>query len=120
MCLVLAGCGSRYDLGRVQGRVTIDGQPAEGLVVQFQPTAKRGSSSAAITDADGWYQLMYTFNTPGAELGEHIVTIRSAAEYYEEDCAQAAGTTAPGQANRLLAQRRVTVKAGRNRIDFDL
>lgn len=115
--LSFGGCGSS-DLASVRGRVTIDGHPAEGVLVQFQPTAAGGTSSSAITDAQGRYNLMYTFRQHGAEPGAHVVTLRSAADYYEEDCAGEETQPPPGR--KINVQRRVVVEPGRNTIDFDL
>jgi hypothetical protein len=78
LCLLMAGCGSGSGLAPVKGKVTLDGQPLEGAVVHFQPTAPGGSPSSGVTDADGRYELMYTFNTPGAMPGEHVVSISTA------------------------------------------
>lgn len=120
LCLWLAGCGSKYDLAFVKGQVTVGGQPVEGLLVQFQPVGEGGSPSAGITDAKGRYRLMYTFNTPGVEPGEHLVTIRCAAAYYEEDCAKENSTQPSAVTCRINVQRRVTVEPGSQTIDFDL
>ena len=37
LILILAGCGGNSDMGKVKGRVTLDGTPFEGAVVEFQP-----------------------------------------------------------------------------------
>jgi len=119
VCSMLAGCGAEYDLAYVKGRVTVNGQPVEGLLVQFQPV-EGGSPSAAVTDAKGRYRLMYTFDTPGVEPGEHVVTIRCAATYYEEDCTEGEGVQPSPLAASVNVERRVTVKPGSQTIDFDL
>jgi len=119
-CLLLAGCGSEGDLARVKGKVTLNGEPLEGAIVQFQPTAEDGSPSAGKTDANGRYELMYTFDTPGAMPGEHIVSIRTAAAYYEEeDGDDQPQERVPAKYNSRTTLRR-TVKPGRNTFDFDL
>ena len=120
LCLLLAGCGSDDDLARVKGKVTLNGEPLEGAIVQFQPTAEGGSPSAGKTDAKGRYKLMYTFNSPGAMPGEHVVSIRTAGAYYEdEDCQAAQQERVPAKYNSQTELKR-TVKPGRNTIDFDL
>lgn len=123
-CVLLSGCGGAGDLARVEGRVTVGGKPVEGLLVEFQPTAEGGSPSAAITDARGHYELMYTFKKRGVMAGENIVTIRTAATFYEEECEQddrqRAGSTTRVVTPEINVQRRATVEPGRNRIDFDL
>jgi hypothetical protein len=119
-CLLMAGCGSGNDLAPVKGKVTLNGQPLEGATVEFQPTAEGGAPSAGKTDAKGRYELSYTFHTPGAMPGEHIVSIRTA-----ETCFN-------GQGNEIEREERVpakyntrtelkrTVEPGRNKFDFEL
>ena len=68
------GCSSRGpELGRVEGTVTLDGEPLEGALVTFKP--KRGRPSLAETDAQGKYSLNYRVDELGARLGTHYVTI---------------------------------------------
>lgn len=72
---LLAGCGSRGPaLGRVTGRVTLDGKPLADARIVFQPRQK-GAPSVAVTDKDGRYELVYLRDHFGAVLGEHTVTI---------------------------------------------
>ena len=120
LCLLVAGCGSDDGLARVKGKVTLNGEPLEGAIVQFQPTAEDGSSSAGMTDAEGRYELMSTFDTPGAMPGEHVVTIRTAAAYYEEEDGEAVQPERiPAKYNTRTELKR-TVEPGRNTFDFDL
>ena len=120
LCLLLVGCGLEGDMAKVKGKVTLNGQPLVGAVVQFQPTGGDGSSSAGITDSDGRYELMSTFTTPGAIPGEHIVSIRTAESYYEDGrCTSEKDTRVPAKYNSRTELRR-TVEPGRNTIDFDL
>ena len=120
LCLLLAGCGFEGDLAKVGGTVTLDGQPLEGVIVQFQPTGGNNSSSAGITDSEGRYELMSTFTTPGAIPGEHIVSIRTAESYYEDGrCTSEKDERVPAKYNSRTELRR-SVEPGRNTIDFDL
>ena len=76
--LFVAGCGGGVgsDFGAVSGTVTMDGAPLEGASVTFQPEmASGGSPSYGTTDANGKYELMFTFSKKGAMLGEHKVSI---------------------------------------------
>jgi len=119
-CLFTAGCGSGKDLSKVKGVVTLNGRPLEGAVVEFQPTATKGSPSAGKTDANGRYELMYTFNESGAVPGKHVVSIRT-----EETCFDAKGNElereerVPAKYNTQTELKR-TVEPGRNTIDFEL
>jgi hypothetical protein len=72
--LTCAGCGGPDNVGRVSGKVTLDGQPLSGAIVQFEPLAGN-SPSGAITDSSGQYSLRYTREVEGAEIGEHRVRI---------------------------------------------
>ena len=116
----MAGCGSEDGLAKVKGKVTLNGRPLEGATVEFQPAAERGAPSAGATDAKGRYELMYTFDVPGAMPGEHVVSIRTAEICFD------------GQGNEFEREERVppkynthtelkrTVVPGRNTIDFEL
>lgn len=72
-------------MAKVKGEVTLNGQALEGATVKFQPTAPGGSPSSGVTGADGRYELMYTFNTPGAMSGEHIVSIGTAGAFIDDE-----------------------------------
>lgn len=55
--LSLAGCGS--GLMQVSGTVTVDGEPAEGVVLLFLPIGEENSLPAtAVSGADGRFSLM--------------------------------------------------------------
>jgi len=74
--LAVAGCGrgNRPPLGRVHGRVTMDGKPLPRAGIGFQPKAK-GREAYAVTDANGEYDLNYLPNVQGAGVGENSVRI---------------------------------------------
>ena len=119
-CLLLTGCGSDDDLARVKGKVTLNGQPLEGAVVKFQPTAPGGSASFGTTDADGRYELMSTFNTPGAIPGEHVVSIGTGGTDFDEEGYEIERQErVPAEYNSQTELKR-TVEPGTNTIDFDL
>ena len=118
LCLLLAGCGSGNGLATVNGTVTFNGKPLEGAIVEFQPTAEGGSPSAGTTDAKGRYELMHTFEQPGAMPGEHVVSIRTAAVYYDEEGSEGEEPI-PAKYNSQSELKR-TVEPGRNTIDFEL
>ena len=70
----LVGCSSsdRPPLGRVTGKVTIDGAPIEGLIVNFRPD--EGRTATCETDAQGKYDLIYTYQVNGAKVGPCTVS----------------------------------------------
>lgn len=73
-CLAFIGCGdSGPELGQISGTVTVDGQPVEGLQVEFQP--EQGRPAMGFTDQQGHYTVEYTAGRAGAMLGPHQVRI---------------------------------------------
>lgn len=120
VCLLPVGCGSNSDLARVKGRVTLEGQPLEDGTVRFQPIEEGGSSSSGTTDAKGRYELMYSFDTPGATPGEHVVSIRTGGTDFDEQGNEIQREERiPARYNSETTLRR-TVKPGRNTFDFEL
>ena len=71
---LLVGC-TGPDLGEVKGTVRLKGQPLTDAVVTFSPVAKGGSTSVGTTNQAGQYELIYTNDDRGAELGEHLVRV---------------------------------------------
>jgi len=73
------GCSGIPSLVAVEGVVTIGGNPAANLLIQFTPknwtTDSPIISSHAVSDANGRFVLMSTTNKPGAILGTHKVTV---------------------------------------------
>lgn len=119
-CLLMAGCGPGNGLVTVKGKVTLNGQPLEGAVVQFQPTARGGSPSSGVTDADGRYELMYTFDAPGATPGEHVVSISTARTDLDEGGYEVERPErVPAKYNTQTTLKR-TVEPGGSTFDFKL
>ncbi len=81
--LLTAGCGGAdEDLASVEGRITLNGEPLADARVEFDPITEEadfgkstGSSSMAMTDANGRYTLQYTAEHDGALVGKHTVRI---------------------------------------------
>ena len=120
-CLLLAGCGgSGPKLGKVKGRVTLGGQPLEEAEVTFQPTAEGAAPSADTTDADGRYELMYTFDKKGAVPGEHIVTITTGGTFLDDQGIEVEREEGVPAKYNTQTELRETVKPGSQTIDFDL
>ena len=76
MVLVVIGCApsDQPPLGRVYGKVTLDGEPLAGVIVNFQPES--GRAATAETDAKGNYDLIYVYGTNGAKVGNNTVSFR--------------------------------------------
>lgn len=79
LALTLAGCGdSGADTVPVSGTVTVDGEPTENIMVNFQPAeGTTGPGSVGITSADGTYSLetVGSDSKPGAVPGKHTVSL---------------------------------------------
>lgn len=124
-----AGCSpppaDQPPLGRVRGKVTMDGRPLAGVDVVFAPDA--GRPSVATTDAAGGYDLWYINTTKGAKVGPHKVFIRPAELSEGEAPAAAASGGAPVAARPVVPAKynarstlAADVKPGSNTIDFEL
>ena len=110
------------------------------VVLTFQPQQARPSYGK--TDENGWYELIYTDDNPGAVLGTHIVRISSAdgtggngddgsyQESYEEGAnyegsvdqgteSETRGEKIPNKFN-MNSELTADVKSGDNVFDFDL
>ena len=127
--IAIAGCSSpptdQPPLGRVRGKITLDGQPLAGVEVVFAP--ERGRHSMATTDAGGRYDLTYVNATKGAKVGPHKVSIRPTEYPVGEAPTDASSGGAPaGPPPKIPAKynKRSTltaeVKSGKNTIDFQL
>ena len=109
------GCRPGYqNVSPVTGRVTLDGVPLADAQVMFLPTIGRPSKGE--TNAEGVYELVYTYKQNGAEHGRHAVRVTTA--HTRPD-----GTVGP---ERVPAHYNVKstleheVRKGRNTIDLAL
>jgi hypothetical protein len=120
----IVGCGGRP--ASVAGVVKIAGSPLENGVVTFTP-AKGGPSAYGTITAGGNYELK-TGAGAGIELGDYVVTV--AANATPEQAATMGIKvgregimpllTPVKYANTATSPLKVTVKAGRQQLDFDL
>jgi hypothetical protein len=137
---LVAGCSrGGTPLGRVTGKVTLNGQPLEGAQLTF--TAKDAPRAAlGTTDAQGVYSLTTFAPNDGAPLGHHTVTITMPAKNAPDMSAgkpdaaygaamkqaakgvQVRGKEIPAKyANPLTSNLSADVKSGNNAdVNFDL
>lgn len=76
--ILAAGCGGgsdRPETANVSGRLMMNGKPLPGYIVTFHPASGRPSVSNAPTNAEGQYELWYTFRDKGAKVDKHKVTL---------------------------------------------
>src|SRR5262245_63405755 len=75
LLVALCGCNRQpYAVGKISGRVTLDGKPLPKASITFVPMATKeniapGPTATALTDADGRYTLSVDKDTPGAVVG---------------------------------------------------
>lgn len=111
--LVLAGCssaGDRPEVGKVAGRITINGEALSGVIVNFMPDV--GRPATGMTDEDGRYKLIYLEGVEGCKLGPSTVAIMASTEGKPSH-----SIPKKYQQNSPL---KVVVLEGENTFDFDL
>lgn len=115
----ITGC-QPSNIGTVSGRVTLDGEPLVEALVQYKPLSGGGNSMAK-TDATGTYQLSYTREIDGAEVGEHEVRINSGWPGLNGSPGGPGWVPerVPAKYNQKT-ELKVKVESGSNNIDFDL
>lgn len=119
-----AGCGGRP--ASVTGVVRLAGAPLENGVVTFTP-AKGGPSAYGTITAGGRYELK-TGGGQGLELGDYVVTVaanatpeQAAALGFKVGREGIMPLLTPHQyADTSTSPLKVTVKPGRQELDFDL
>ena len=73
-----AGCGESVKLVPAEGVVTINGQKAANISIQFMPDVLAngsGPTSFGVTDAEGRFQLKTYDGKDGAVPGTHVVVL---------------------------------------------
>jgi hypothetical protein len=110
--LAFLGCGSddTPPLGEVTGKITLDGQPLEGVIVLFKPEV--GRVATGTTNADGEYELEFAYEVSGCKAGPNRVSLEWPLGSTNAKTLSAKYTTA----SELKAE----VKEGSNKIDFAL
>lgn len=119
LCLMATGgCSTRTEqFAEVTGTVTIDGKPASGLLVTFEPQMpdprKVPICSFGTTNADGQFRMMRRAKESGAVVGLHHVRMSPV----EQEGGKLTIVHPRYQANNALW---ADVVPGPNVIDFDL
>ena len=75
--LSFAGCGDS-SIAPVSGKVTVDGEPVEGIRLVFSPIQIEGQEnpgpwSSGLTNSAGEYTLVTRYKDSGAAVGQHTV-----------------------------------------------
>jgi hypothetical protein len=73
----LMGCGKGDipPLAPAKGQVLLKGKPLPDAKVVFRPEKGGGRPSGGKTDEDGFFELFYSEDVPGALIGKHKVLI---------------------------------------------
>ncbi len=107
---VLVGCGGGIGTVPVSGKVLVDGQPLEDVVVLFSPTASDGRAASGRTNASGEFVLTTEVNGDGALPGSYQVGVSK----YEQDMPDALqGEVDPSDEAAMDAMYKALEKRGR-------
>lgn len=123
--LIAIGCGGsgdRPDLGRVTGVVTMDDKPLSNAKVYFWPK-EGGRTSESTTDSAGKYELQYTLDAKGAQVGMCEVRVSTALDEQADEegnvTQEAKDETVPAKYNDET-ELSFEVKPGDNTYDIKL
>ncbi len=76
--VLLGGCGEGGpSLGSVSGKITLDGEPVKGAIVQFIPQGPGGTPSYGLSDKEGIYKMEFSSSASGVLTGKSLVRISS-------------------------------------------
>lgn len=106
--LPVIGCAKSFS--KVEGTVTLDGQPVVGATVTLMPTFEGGQSGSGITDSSGKFKIANPTNDKGVVKGEYKVLITRA----DPDTGiNLAADSDPTTAMAELMKGKMDVKAGK-------
>ncbi|MFT3920904.1 MAG: hypothetical protein QM778_00050 [Myxococcales bacterium] len=140
LLVLIAGCGGR-GMGKVQGKVTVNGKPVTSGTIMFYPAEGPGATGSI--GPDGSYTMSTHKPGDGAVIGTHKVAIHSTSvgagsmeapktlddELRGSSSNSAAKILVPGKVTWLVPEKYSTieqspltaeVKAGMNPINFDI
>jgi hypothetical protein len=110
---ICAGCSSHGpdmpELGEVQGSITLDGKPLDGVSIYFKPDV--GRQSIAKADANGNYEAQYLLDAKGVKVGPCSITV----EWAPDD----SGPAIPAKYG-YKSELTFDVKSGKNTFDIEM
>src|SRR5687767_14367959 len=114
---ILVGCSQDggFQLAKVSGTVTLDGQPVAGAGLEF--VAEAGGVAYGRTDASGRYYMSFGSSRTGAIVGKNQVRITAGDKVAVGDKKYERTEVFPKKYNSESEQY-VDVAAGNNTIDF--
>ena len=110
LAVVMTGCGRRFPMAEVSGKVTLDGKPLSDATVMFVP--EKGFAAAGTLQPDGTFRLISGRPGDGAVIGSHKVAVMPANPLKAHFPAKYQNAETRGFS--------VEVKAGKNSFEFDL
>lgn len=119
-----AGCGGRFE-AKLNGKVTLDGEPLPTGNVTFRPTEVGGSAAYARIDESGYYAVQ-TGRDYGLPAGTYNVTVmareKPAVQYGKDGAPPPSGKqiTPDWYHSANTSGLTVDVKPGSNRYDIEL
>jgi hypothetical protein len=136
ICSTVVGCSNSRlpNLHRVKGKITHQGNPIEGVTVNFFPVTSDPQSRSATgqTAADGTFVLTTLHTNDGVFAGEYKITLRKLAfsmTSEEINDIEKNGRTARFESKNIIPAQyqkpeatplTFTVKAGKNTYEFDI
>jgi hypothetical protein len=120
----LVGCGEPLEFGHVTGKVSLNGEPLDEVLVMFLPdtmAGNLGAHSECISDDAGNYELIYSLDpdTKGALVGYHRVIVEDIAAENARDKYRPIRIKA-GYSNSAHTPLQVEVAAGDQTVNLEL
>lgn len=121
VALVATGCGGSK-VGRVSGKVTVNGREVTGGTLQFSPMGegKEVGKPATAEIKGGSYTLSTFRNGDGALVGKHRVTYTAPLMPYTREPRPGEPRPRSGFEGLVVKQAEVEVKPGSNTLDIEL
>jgi hypothetical protein len=116
---VCAGCNSKSSVGKVHGKVTLDGRPLAFGQIATIPSAGRGAHGVV---KDGEFQLGTYGENDGAVIGSHKVAViaREAAKDKGPEAAAGKSLIPDRYTNPYTSQLSIDVQSGDNTPTLEL
>lgn len=119
--LATPGCAKKQEripINHVSGMLTVDGQPAPGVIVCFHPKSELGIRPLATVAADGTFQPSTYVANDGIPPGEYVLT----ATWPKMSIVEGEERAGPDQLNNRFNDSQhpvatITVKEGENQLE---
>jgi hypothetical protein len=120
VALMTHGCSAGDDappIGKVYGKITINGQPGHDVDVMFSPSGP-GRGSIGTTDKNGNYELIFNSSHKGALIGKHSVHVANHQVFDPNNPNPPMASTGLVDETISKVKKDVDVKKGSNQIDL--